>query len=225
MSETTTFHIRSRWTNEPIYTTEIPADTASGMQTRAALEKAVTDRANLRGADLRGANLRGADLGGAYLRGADLSGAYLGGADLRGADLRGAYLRGADLRGAYLGGADLRGADLRGAYLGGAYLGEVRSLWNTIGDRCCIKSLQLDLWSVTYTATHMQIGCQLHTIERWWDFSDDQIERMDSRALAWWRKWKPVLRQIIEMSPAEPGAVKPAEGEAEADTLAARERT
>ncbi|MGB6115674.1 MAG: hypothetical protein WBF97_11385, partial [Comamonas sp.] len=64
---------------------------------------------------------------------------------------------------------------------------------------------------VTYTATHMQIGCQLHALERWWGFSDEQISRMDARALEWWGRWKPVLQQIIAMSPAEPGGEKPAE--------------
>ncbi|WP_103035281.1 HNH endonuclease signature motif containing protein [Castellaniella caeni] len=35
-----TVTIRSRWTDEPIYITEVPGDTPSGMQTRVALEKA-----------------------------------------------------------------------------------------------------------------------------------------------------------------------------------------
>ena len=82
-----------------------------------AVEAAVDDNADLRGADLRGADLSGADLRGADLRDADLSGA-----DLRDADLSGADLSGADLRGADLSGADLRDADLRGADLSGADL-------------------------------------------------------------------------------------------------------
>ena len=65
-----------------LYTAEVEDSTPSGLQLRAALEKAANDRAYLGGADLRGADLRGADLGGAHLGGADL-----GGADLRGAKL------------------------------------------------------------------------------------------------------------------------------------------
>ena len=85
-----------------------------------AVEAAVDDDADLRGADLSDADLsdadlRGADLSDADLRDADLRGADLSDADLRGADLRGADLRGADLRGADLRGADLSDADLRGA--------------------------------------------------------------------------------------------------------------
>ncbi len=57
----------------------------------------------------------------------------------------------------------------------------------------------------------MQIGCQFHTLEAWWSFTDEQIARMDSSALAWWQKWKPVLHTIVTMSPAVPGGEKPAE--------------
>ncbi len=80
-----------------LYAAEVEDSIPSGLQLRAALEKAASDRA--------------------YLDGAYLRGAYLGGAYLRGAYLPGAHLRGADLRGAYLSGADLRDADLRGAKL------------------------------------------------------------------------------------------------------------
>jgi uncharacterized protein YjbI with pentapeptide repeats len=90
-------------TNEVIYEADLPT-------IREVLEKAVSERANLRGANLEGADLRRANLEGADLEGANLRGADLEGADLRGANLRGAYLRG----------ADLRGANLRGAYLYGA---------------------------------------------------------------------------------------------------------
>ncbi|WP_238908139.1 pentapeptide repeat-containing protein, partial [Achromobacter ruhlandii] len=126
-------------------------------------------------------------------------------------DLRGAYLGGANLRDADLGGADLRDADLRGAYLGGANLGELRSIWGASGNLRELKAVQCDTWPVTYTATHMQIGCQFHTLEAWWSFTDEQIARMDSSALAWWQKWKPVLHTIVTMSPAVPGGEKPAE--------------
>ncbi|MCY1277857.1 Pentapeptide repeats (8 copies) [compost metagenome] len=200
--------------------------------------------ANLRRANLRDAYLSDAYLGGAYLGGANLrranlrdanlSDAYLGGANLRRANLRGANLSGANLSDAYLsdaylGGANLRranlrranlrdanlsGANLSDAYLGGAYLSELTSLWSASGNRAEIKAIQADTWDVAYTATHLQIGCQLHLIGEWWAFSDEEIARMDSRALDWWRIWKPILQQIIETSPAVPGGEKPAETEA-----------
>ncbi|MCV6799344.1 hypothetical protein OII53_24755, partial [Achromobacter ruhlandii] len=93
----------------------------------------------------------------------------------------------------------------------GANLGELRSIWGASGNLRELKAVQCDTWPVTYTATHMQIGCQFHTLEAWWSFTDEQIARMDSSALAWWQKWKPVLHTIVTMSPAVPGGEKPAE--------------
>ncbi|ARP90292.1 hypothetical protein CAL14_08340 [Bordetella genomosp. 9] len=116
-------HIRNRYTNEIIYTAEVPEGTESGLHTRIALEQAVEGRKDLRGANLRGAYLDGANLDGANLDGANLGGAYLRGANLDGANLDGAYLRGANLDGAYLRGANLGGTNLDGAYLRGANLG------------------------------------------------------------------------------------------------------
>ena len=125
------------------------------------------------------------------------------------ADLRGAYLSDANLSGAYL-----RGANLSGAYLRGANLSELSSICGLTGNLREVKAIQADIWPVTYTATHMQIGCQFHTLAEWWAFNDEEIGRMDSKALDWWAVWKPILQKIIETSPAVPGGDKPAETEA-----------
>ncbi|WP_218174748.1 pentapeptide repeat-containing protein [Pseudomonas gingeri] len=180
-------------------------------------ERADLGDANLGGAYLGGAYLGGANLRDANLRDANLRGAYLGGANLRGANLRDANLGDANLGGAYLGGANLRGANLGGAYLGGAnlrgaYLGDLSSIWGASGNCKEIKAIQCDIWPVTYTADRMQIGCQFHALAEWWAFTDEEISRMDDKALAWWSIWKPILKQIIEVSPAVPGAtIKPEE--------------
>jgi len=170
--------------------------------------------AYLSDANLRGANLSGANLSDAYLSDANLSGANLSGANLSDANLRGANLRGAYLRGANLDGANLDGANLDGANLDGANLSELSSIWGLTGNLREVKAIQADTWPVTYTATHMQIGCQLHALTEWWAFNDEEISGMDSKALAWWAIWKPILQQIIEASPAVPGGEKPAEIEA-----------
>ena len=169
--------------------------------------------ANLRGANLRGANLRGADLGGADLGGADLGGANLGGADLRdadlgganlgGADLRGADLRSANLRGADLGDANLRGANLSGANLGGADLGGA-NLRGAIGNMTQIKSMQIEQYQIVYTSDRLFIGCKNFSINEWKNFDDSEITKMDSGALEWWKNWKDIIFQIIDISPAEP---------------------
>jgi len=57
-----------------------------------AVEEAVENYANLRGANLRSANLSSANLSSANLCGADLSGVEFSGANLRGADFSGADL-------------------------------------------------------------------------------------------------------------------------------------
>ena len=149
--------------------------------------------ADLRGADLRGANLIGAnligadlisaDLRGADLRDADLISADLISADLRGADLRGAYLEGAILRDANLYDADLRGANLRRADLRGADLIGVKGLTVII----------TSIWYVRITTTHIKIGCRYYTHDKWRKFTDEEISKMDSKALSWWKMHKRMI--------------------------------
>ena len=105
-------------------------------------------------------------------------------ANLSNADLSGANLRSVELRGANLRAADLSGADLR---------------W-CIGNMREIKSAQFDTYDVTWTKDALAIGCQQHPIKEWWQFDDTIITNMDRDALLWWKKWKLVLQQIIEMS-------------------------
>ena len=94
------------------------------------------------------------------------------------ANLRGANLRGADLRWANLSEADLSGADLRGADLRGA------ELPNTD----CV--LMCNTWPAYIQHDHIRIGCQYHTTEVWEKFTDEEISRMNPKALEWWRRWK-----------------------------------
>ncbi|RMF53250.1 MAG: pentapeptide repeat-containing protein [Bacteroidetes bacterium] len=135
-------------------------------------ERAVLSEACLNRADLSGACLIGADLSGADLSGADLSGARLIGADLGGADLNRADLSG----------ADLSWADLRGACLSGAKFLECKT----------------EIWTIQVHADSVRIGCQHHSHEEWMAFSDEEIAKMDDRALDWWRRYKPVVAAMIE---------------------------
>ncbi|WP_029771960.1 pentapeptide repeat-containing protein, partial [Acinetobacter nosocomialis] len=64
------FEIKNRWTEEVLFTCEVPEGMESGMIARHALESSIADGADLYGADLYGADLRGANLRGADLRGA-----------------------------------------------------------------------------------------------------------------------------------------------------------
>lgn len=93
----------------------------------------------------------------------------------------------ADLSGANLSGADLRCAGLRGA----------------IGNMSEVKSLQLDTYNICYTCDMLAIGCQSHSIAEWAGFSDGETSIMDGKkALTFWRKYKKMIFDIIELSPA-----------------------
>jgi uncharacterized protein YjbI with pentapeptide repeats len=207
------FDVKNRFTRDVQFTAEIDCADDENTSIKLGLavkwgyeNKADLRVADLRGADLQGANLRGANLRVANLQDADLQDADLRGANLRGANLRGANLRVADLRGADLRGADLRVADLRGANLQDADLQDAdlrgANLWGARGNKKEVKSLQLEEYDITYTADVLQIGCKSFPINDWWDFDDAKISSMDSNALEWWTKWKPVLKHIIEISPA-----------------------
>ena len=117
---------------------------------------------------------------------ANLSDADLSDADLFGADLRGADLRGADLFGAYLRGADLSGADLSGAKLFDAKL---------FGQKIQRAPIQINnlTWDVLITEHHMKIGCQVHTHQKWEDFTGDELAAMDNDAFEFAEKWRSIL--------------------------------
>jgi uncharacterized protein YjbI with pentapeptide repeats len=155
---------------------------------------------------LYGANLQSADLAGANLAGADLAGANLHGADLRAADLHGANLHGANFYRAKLQNANLRGANLFAANLHSAHLHRTNlqdaNLNNTVGNSREIISLQTHQYAITYTATHMQIGCKRYSITEWMTFDDDAINAMDIGALDWWTHHKRWIQDAIEMNPA-----------------------
>ena len=92
----------------------------------------------------------------------------------------------ADLSGANLSGADLRRANLRWANLSGADLPTDQILHTIFG----WAHIQRD---------HIRIGCQYHSTESWRNFTDDEISKMESRALDWWKKWKPIVLGIADI--------------------------
>jgi len=100
----------------------------------------------------------------------------------------GAYLADANLANAYLANANLAGAYLAGANLEGAK-------WR---DGIVIQRAPLQLYGLNYPVTileaHMQIGCELHTIDEWAAFDDSRIVQMDGKiALTFWRAHKAAL--------------------------------
>lgn len=106
------------------------------------------------------------------------------GADMRGANMSGANMSGADMRLANMSYANMRGADMRGA----------------VGNMEEVKSMQLEKYMIVFTSDILCIGCQQHTIEEWFGFTDDYISQMDIGALEWWNKWKDFIFTAIEMT-------------------------
>ena len=180
-----TINIVSRWCSTSILFSFEATDEqqASGIAMRCALEAANLSDANLSDANLSGANLRGANLRGAYLSDANLSGA-----NLRDANLSGANLIDANLRDANLSDANLIDANLRDANLSGAKWGNI-----TISRSPLHVSIPNE-WAIAILDTHMQIGCELHSLSEWAAFDDSRIAQMDGRhALRFWRQYKAVL--------------------------------
>ena len=128
-------------------------------------------------------NIEGDSLQGANLKGADLRGADLRLANLKGANLQGVNLRRANLQVANLQWANLREVDLRGA--------------NLPTDVIRIDGMR---WDVTILHGYMRIGCQHHYVEDWDKFTDDEISKMDSKALEFWQANKQKLITIANFT-------------------------
>jgi len=163
--------------------------------------------ANLRGAKLRYANLFGANLSGADLRGADLSYANLMCADLRCTDLSYSNLERAKLSKAKLWGADFGHADLRCANLSSTNLRDTDltgtdltgvNFRGAIGNKSDVGSIRLEPFTVTFTRNFIQIDCEGHSIEEWKNFSDEEIDNMNSRLLTFWKRWKKTIFSSID---------------------------
>jgi hypothetical protein len=83
---------------------------------------------------------------------------------------------------ANLGDANLHDADLFGANLSDTNL----------------IIVQTNIWTCYVQKEQIRIGCQVFTIDEWLEFSDEEISKMDSKALAWWKIWKPILLSIVD---------------------------
>jgi len=165
------------------------------------LQNAINDSADLRYANLRYADLRYASLSYANLSSADLRYASLSSADLSSADLSSANLRYANLSYANLSYANLSSADLRYANLSHADLRYANLSYTDLTDHIKISLQPIQIDTLTYCViifdSHMKIGCEFHAISEWWNFTDEQIAKMDGpRATEFWGKWKAPIQAI-----------------------------
>ena len=117
-----------------------------------------------------------------------IEGGSLQWANLRWADLQGADLREANLQRANLLGANLQGADLRGA--------------NILGADLTTNVIRIDgmRWDVMIFQDWMTISCQHHHIDDWDKFTDDEISKMDTGALEFWKENKGKLITIANLT-------------------------
>ena len=54
-------------------------------------------------------------------------------------------------------------------------------------------------YNITITPKHIKIGCQYHSKTAWFNFTDEEIAKMDGeKAVNWWKTWKPILKQICD---------------------------
>ena len=103
--------------------------------------------------------------------------------NIEGDSLQDANLQGADLQWANLRGANLRRANLQGA--------------NLPTDVIRIDGMR---WDVTILYGYMRIGCQHHHVDEWDKFTDDEISKMDSKALEFWKANKGKLITIANFT-------------------------
>jgi len=69
-----------------------------------------------------------------------------------------------------------------------------------IGNSKEVQTIQTSTYHINIFSDKIQIGCEVHKIKDWFEFSDSQIIEMDGKdALIWWRKWKPILKLIVEL--------------------------
>ena len=54
-------------------------------------------------------------------------------------------------------------------------------------------------YNITITPKHIKIGCQYHSKTAWFNFTENEIMKMDGeKAVEWWKTWKPILKQICD---------------------------
>ena len=117
------------------------------------------------------------------LSNSDLSYSDLSYSNLSYINLRGSNLRDSDLSNSNLNYSDLRGSDLS----------------CVIGNGIEIKSLQIGTYMVSYHKDILSIGCQTHTLDKWINFTDEEIDAMDrDTALDWWKLNKDILVTLVK---------------------------
>ena len=117
------------------------------------------------------------------LSNSNLSNSNLSYSDLSYSNLSNSNLSYSNLSNSNLRGSDLSNSDLRGV----------------IGNGREIKSLQIGTYLVSYHKDILNIGCQSHTLDKWINFTDEEIDAMNKgTSLDWWKLNKDILVTLVK---------------------------
>ena len=84
--------------------------------------------------------------------------------------------------------------------------GDARVSGDKITNKDDICYISNRCYNITITPLHIKIGCQYHAQVAWWNFTNEQIEKMDGEsALSFWKIWKEPLKQICDAMKKEKG--------------------
>lgn len=155
----TTQLIKNWLSEEVVYTVSAP-------NFRDAIKMLIAKNQPLHYIDFRNLNLCDVDFTGADLAHANFCGSRLKNAVFTKANLSTTYFSGADLVG-----ADFRGVDFaKDVILFGANLRGAKG----------VIQLQGDLpYNILFTPTHVKVGCQYHTWDVWYSFTNKEIIAME----------------------------------------------
>ena len=76
--------------------------------------------------------------------------------------------------------------------------GNARVYGNAEVSKLCLVNIIGLNWNITISDYHIQIGCELHTIEQWEKFTDEEILDMDSNSLNWWKDHRAIILKIAK---------------------------
>jgi hypothetical protein len=93
--------------------------------------------------------------------------------------------------------ANFSGASFNGANFSGANFYRA-NFDSVIGDSRLIHTIQTNIWHIVIYSNRMQIGCENHTIKRWMSYDYSDISVMNSKALSFWKIWKPIIVEYIK---------------------------
>lgn len=157
--------------------------------------------------DLRNGVIRNASLYGEDLSNINIENVILDNSNLRKANLKSTIIRGACLENVDLSYANLENASLEYVNLSCANI-ENTNLQNTnlhhvdiryVIDTKPIMQLATEFYHVIIFAEFISIGCECRKIFDWENMYDYEIDKLDLRAIEFWKKYKNIIFEMIKL--------------------------